>query len=184
MIVTSHTHEGKGAREVPADFIVDVARAVVDAGADVFIGHGPHVLRAVEIHRGKPIFYSLANFIFQNETVELQPHDNYTAFGLGHEDHPGHVQDVRIEAAGASSFPAGKAFWESVVPVVEFQGGELAEIRLHPITLGFELPRPVRGRPMLTDAALGREILDGLAELSRPFGTALAIEDGVGIVRP
>ena len=38
------------------------ARAVIDAGADAVIGHGPHVLRGVEFHRGKPIAYSLGNF--------------------------------------------------------------------------------------------------------------------------
>ena len=38
------------------------------------------MLRGVEIYRGKPIFYSLGDFIFQNETVELQPADNYEAY--------------------------------------------------------------------------------------------------------
>ncbi len=184
VVVTSHTHEGTEDRSVPADFIVEAAREFVDAGADMFVGHGPHILRAIEIRNGKPIFYSLANFIFQNETVEFQPADNYEAFGLGHEDHPGHFQDVRIEAGGASSFPAGKGFWESVVPVVEFEAGNLSEIRLYPITLGFELPRPVRGRPMLADAELGQEVLEELQELSAAFGTTIQIEDGVGVIRP
>ncbi len=184
VIVTSHTHEGGSRRDLPAEFIVEAARAFVDAGADMFIGHGPHILRPIEIYRGKPIFYSLANFIFQNETVELQPHDNYAAYGLGHDDHPGHFQDVRIDAAGDSSFPAGKGFWESVVPVVEFEDGSLKEVRLHPITLGFQLPRPVRGRPMLADSVLGEEVLQGLAELSAEYGTTVSIENGVGVIRP
>ncbi|HSR92884.1 MAG TPA: CapA family protein [Gemmatimonadales bacterium] len=38
------------------------ARAVIDAGADAVVGHGPHVLRGVEFYKGKPIFYSLGNF--------------------------------------------------------------------------------------------------------------------------
>jgi hypothetical protein len=38
------------------------ARAVVDAGADAVIGHGPHVLRGIEFYRGRPIAYSLGNF--------------------------------------------------------------------------------------------------------------------------
>lgn len=38
------------------------ARAVIDAGADAVVGHGPHVLRGVEFYRGKPIAYSLGNF--------------------------------------------------------------------------------------------------------------------------
>jgi len=38
------------------------AHAVIDAGADAVIGHGPHVLRGIEFYRGKPIAYSLGNF--------------------------------------------------------------------------------------------------------------------------
>jgi poly-gamma-glutamate capsule biosynthesis protein CapA/YwtB (metallophosphatase superfamily) len=41
---------------------VRFARAVVDAGADLVLGHGPHVPRALEIYRGKLIAYSLGNF--------------------------------------------------------------------------------------------------------------------------
>ena len=41
---------------------VRFARAVVDAGADLVLGHGPHVPRAIEIYRGKLIAYSLGNF--------------------------------------------------------------------------------------------------------------------------
>jgi hypothetical protein len=36
---------------------------VLDAGADAVVGHGPHVLRGVEFYKGKPIFYSLGNFL-------------------------------------------------------------------------------------------------------------------------
>ncbi len=39
------------------------ARAVIDAGADAVVGHGPHVLRGVEFYRGRPVFYSLGNFL-------------------------------------------------------------------------------------------------------------------------
>lgn len=39
------------------------AHAVVDAGADVVVGHGPHVLRGIELYRGRPIAYSLGNFL-------------------------------------------------------------------------------------------------------------------------
>jgi hypothetical protein len=39
------------------------ARAVIDAGADAVVGHGPHVLRGIELYHGKPIAYSLGNFL-------------------------------------------------------------------------------------------------------------------------
>jgi poly-gamma-glutamate synthesis protein (capsule biosynthesis protein) len=39
------------------------ARASIDAGADAFLGHHPHVIQGVEVWRGRPIFYSLGNFV-------------------------------------------------------------------------------------------------------------------------
>ncbi len=42
---------------------VAFSRAMIDAGADLVVGHGPHVLRAAECYQGKPIVYSLGNFI-------------------------------------------------------------------------------------------------------------------------
>lgn len=41
-----------------------VGHALIDAGADAIIGHHPHVVQGVEVYDGKPIFYSLGNFIF------------------------------------------------------------------------------------------------------------------------
>ncbi len=42
----------------------DLYRAMIDTGADAIIGHHPHVSQEYEIYKGKPIFYSLGNFIF------------------------------------------------------------------------------------------------------------------------
>ena len=42
----------------------EVAHAVIDAGADIILGHHPHLLKGIEIYKGKPIFYSMGNFIF------------------------------------------------------------------------------------------------------------------------
>jgi poly-gamma-glutamate capsule biosynthesis protein CapA/YwtB (metallophosphatase superfamily) len=43
--------------------VVKFAHAVIDAGADMVIGHGPHVLRAMEVYKGRLIAYSLGNFL-------------------------------------------------------------------------------------------------------------------------
>ena len=42
----------------------EIAHAAVDAGADLVIGHHPHVVQPVEHYRGKAVFYSLGNFVF------------------------------------------------------------------------------------------------------------------------
>lgn len=43
---------------------VDFAHAAIDFGADLVIGHHPHWIQSVEQYKGKYIFYSLGNFIF------------------------------------------------------------------------------------------------------------------------
>jgi poly-gamma-glutamate capsule biosynthesis protein CapA/YwtB (metallophosphatase superfamily) len=47
---------------VIADYQRAVGRAAIDAGADVILGHHAHILKGVEVHRGRPIIYSLCNF--------------------------------------------------------------------------------------------------------------------------
>jgi poly-gamma-glutamate capsule biosynthesis protein CapA/YwtB (metallophosphatase superfamily) len=43
---------------------IDFARAGIDAGVEMVIGHHPHVVQSAEIYKGKYIFYSLGNFVF------------------------------------------------------------------------------------------------------------------------
>lgn len=47
-----------------------MAHQYIDAGADAVIGSHPHVLQGIEYYQGKPIFYSLGNFIFNNSAYE------------------------------------------------------------------------------------------------------------------
>jgi poly-gamma-glutamate synthesis protein (capsule biosynthesis protein) len=41
-----------------------LAHRMIDAGADIIIGHHPHVVEEMEIYHNRPIFYSLGNFVF------------------------------------------------------------------------------------------------------------------------
>jgi len=45
-----------------ADYQREAAHAAIDAGADVILGHHAHILKGIELYRGRPIFYSLGNF--------------------------------------------------------------------------------------------------------------------------
>ncbi|NNN07136.1 MAG: CapA family protein [Elusimicrobia bacterium] len=57
-------HGGTELAEYPNDIQKAVAHAAIRSGADLFLGHHPHVLQPVEIYQGKPIVYSLGNFLF------------------------------------------------------------------------------------------------------------------------
>lgn len=180
VIVTIHAHEGQK-RSEPAEFLPVFARAMIDAGADVFVGHGPHALRGIEIYEGKPIMYSLGDFIFQNETLLRLPYDNYARYELGENAHLADFNDKRYKN-DSEGFPANPEIWEAVVAVPVFENRELVELALHPITLGYGLPRQVRGRPMLADTELGAKIINDLRERSTPFGTRIVERDGIGYV--
>ncbi|MEE4277743.1 MAG: CapA family protein [Halieaceae bacterium] len=180
VIVTIHAHEGQK-RSEPAEFLPVFARRMIDAGADVFVGHGPHALRGIEIYEGKPILYSLGDFIFQNETLLRLPYDNYARYDLDESSHLADFNDARYKN-DSSGFPANPEIWEAVVAVPVFENRELVELALHPITLGYGLPRQVRGRPMLADDELGAKIINDLRERSAPFGTRITEQRGVGYV--
>ena len=181
VMVTIHAHEGAGSRFVPAEFLVTFARAMVDAGASVFVGHGPHVLRAIEIYRGAPILYSLGDFLFQNETLQRLPYENYARLGLSEADGLADFNDARYRN-DTTGFPATPEIWEAVIAVPEWSGPQLAELTLHPITLGHGQPRQVRGRPLMAEGALADKILQDLVRLSEPYGTEFEIRDGVARV--
>ncbi len=181
-IVTIHAHEHGGRREIPADFLPVFARAMIEAGADVFVGHGPHALRGIEIFQGKPIFYSLGDFMFQNETLLRLPADNYAAYDLDGDAHVADFNDERYEE-DSKGFPAIAEIWESVIAVPTFNDRQLTELKLYPISLGFGAPRQVRGRPVFADQELGEKIINDLQVLSEPYGTEIEMRRGIGYVK-
>ena len=183
VIVSLHCHESGANRSLPADFIPVFAKAVIDAGADVFVGHGPHVLRGVEIYKGKPIFYSLSNFIFQNETVLRFPEDSYEQYALGADAQPSDYLDARYDK-DRRSFPADREYWDSVTAITKWEGGKFVGVELHPITLGFQTPRSERGRPKLASGADADRILEMLTTRSKAFGATVTIKNGVGMITP
>jgi poly-gamma-glutamate capsule biosynthesis protein CapA/YwtB (metallophosphatase superfamily) len=183
VMVSIHSHEGApGDREAPAQFLVTFAHAAIDAGADLFVGHGPHVLRAVEIYKGKPIFYSVANFIFQNESLPFQPQESYDLFNLPLDATTADYFDTR-SANDTRSFPADQKIWESMVAEAVFNSKrELQEIELYPITLGFHESRTKRGLPRPATGELAASIIDRMAKLSKAMGTNVVSQDGKGVV--
>jgi poly-gamma-glutamate synthesis protein (capsule biosynthesis protein) len=190
VIFSLHAHEGRdGDSEQPAEFFEEFAREAIDEGAHAFIGHGHHAMRGIEIRDKRPIFYSLGNFIFQNETVEKMPADFYNRYSLNPYDGiPSTAYDARHESSptpGRSShvwFTKNEKYWISILPYMEFEGDQLRELKLYPIELGQDKPRSQRGRPMMAEGGLADKILDIIKDLSEPYGTQITNKDGIGVV--
>ncbi len=64
-------HWGEELSSTPKPYQEALAHLAVDAGADMVIGHHPHVAQAIEIYQGKPIFYSLGNFVFGSYSTKV-----------------------------------------------------------------------------------------------------------------
>ena len=190
LVYGMHCHESGatgafhgGSRPSPPDFLVEFAHWTIDQGCDLFAGHGPHYLRGIEIYQGKPIFYSLGNFIFQNESVAWVPPEGYRRFGLGYDQTPGDFFEARSDT-GKRGFPADPVFWQSVVGVCHYEARALKEVRLYPIDMGFGRPIPQRGRPLLAQGQVAHDILTWLQHVSEPFGTKITIDGEIGVIRP
>jgi len=63
-IIVVNFHWGEEYQLEPNVRQKDLAKLAIDAGADIVIGHHPHVIQPLKYYQGKPIFYSLGNFVF------------------------------------------------------------------------------------------------------------------------
>jgi poly-gamma-glutamate capsule biosynthesis protein CapA/YwtB (metallophosphatase superfamily) len=142
----------------PADFEPSLFHAAIDAGADAVVRTGPHVLGGIEIYKGKPIFYSLGSLFFDF-----------------------HGKRIYTTPTGQTMrFP--DAWYQTVIPVTHYAHGKLSEIRLYPFAID-DTDDVNGGMPKAASPAEARTILDHLKAMSAAFGTRIAIENGVGIIR-
>ena len=61
-------HWGAELMTAAKDYQIDLGRKAIDWGADLVLGHHPHVLQEIELYRGRMIAYSLGNFVFGSES--------------------------------------------------------------------------------------------------------------------
>jgi poly-gamma-glutamate synthesis protein (capsule biosynthesis protein) len=191
LVVSAHCHEFGGASlltastraelEESADFIVKFAHQSIDEGADIFVGHGSHFPMGIEIYQGKPIFYSVGNFIFQNETVGFFPADAYERFDLDLRATPSDFLDARTNG-GKKGHPSEPAYWENMFAVCKFTSKKLSEIKIYPIDQGFGRPRPQRGRPLLAEGEVATRVIERVKRLSERYGTKIANRGDMGII--
>ena len=122
VIISVHSHQMSGTtKETPSQFLEELAHKCVDAGADAVIGHGPHLLRPVEVYKEKPIFYSLGDFILELYSVEFAPHEFFSKFGVSSDST---VYDLLKKRS--RDFTVGlmeqRVMFQTIIPVWEYPG--------------------------------------------------------------
>src|SRR5205823_9964998 len=95
---------------------------------------------------------------FQNETVQRFPAGAYERFDLPSDATPADFLDART-GGGTKGHVAQPAYWENIVATCQYRDGKLAQIRIHPIDLGFGRPRGQRGRPVLEQGEMAARII-------------------------
>ena len=105
VVVSLHCHELGGEKLLTAahrseidelaDFAVDFAHRSIEAGADIFVGHGPQEPFGIEIYQGRPIFHSLGTTIFELETPQFLAEEAYARYGLGGDATKADLQEGR-----------------------------------------------------------------------------------------
>ena len=159
--------------------MVEFAHRAIDLGAHAVIGHGPHLLRPVEIYKGCPIFYSLGDFVLHNESMTSAPEEMYEKYGLTSDDPLCEIFRKR-SANYTRGLLADHKMMESVVPYFEMEDGVLTHLELMPVALGVEEPRYRNGNPRF---APDRGIIERLIKISESYGTKITVDErGFGIV--
>lgn len=72
-IVIISVHAGVERMYEPEASQVEMAHAIIDYGADIYVGHHPHRLQPIELYNGKYILYSLSNFTFGGQPYLTDP---------------------------------------------------------------------------------------------------------------
>jgi poly-gamma-glutamate capsule biosynthesis protein CapA/YwtB (metallophosphatase superfamily) len=176
-IFTMHVHQNRFAFQAfsddhyPNQFLIDFTHALIDNGADMYVGHGNHTMQGIEIYKGKPIFYNLGNFAVHEILLDGE---NIPA-GMTSVEADELVVDRLQQPRNMMAFVAQS----------KFQDGKLAEVRIYPIDLGVGKKRTWSKMSVAQTPSpeLAQEILGNVQRFSAPFGTKITIENGVGVIR-
>ncbi len=178
VFILIHCHKNDNSKHSsPAEFMKELSKACIDAGASAIFGGGCHELRPIEIYRNKPIFYSLDDFIYQGLRVEYLPADFMEQFGA----------DINLSAEEALyvrsrgdtvGLHKQKENYLSVLPKIEFTGEEMTDLTLFPLSLNFDEKDLKNGLPKIAKGEEAVEILNIVNELSAPYGTQFKMVDG------
>ena len=166
VVVHLHSHEYAvgGEMEDPATFVRELARAVVDAGADAVVSQGAHTLRGGETYEGAPVFYSL-NGLFRMQTPGPSPDPESLRVGPNDDYEPVNLTDDSDFLGGAG-----------VVPVLTAGEDGVESVRLHAV-------RREEGVARLLSGPDAVDVIEEFEALSERFGATVETDADGGRLR-
>lgn len=181
VIVSVHSHQFvDGNKQNPPEFIRIFTHECIEAGADIVVCHGPHIIRGIEVYHAGIIFHGLGNFIFQHEEVERLPEEFYKKYGKTRETTTGVGEIMNIRSKnGLFGLCTQPDVWRSMIVSLNCCAVSL-EAKLYPVEIMLEGKNGLKGLPILsTDMS----IIEQVKYLSAGFGTNVDIDNGFGIVK-
>jgi len=174
IIISVHSHQISGdAKENPSQFLRDFAHRCIDVGANAIIGHGPHLLRPIEVYKDCPIFYSLGDFVIQLYDVELAPEDFFNKHGLTSSSTVHQLLKKRSKDFTVGLMTDVRMF-RSVIPCWETEGTKLKSLLLMPIEMCMSGNKSEIGFPR---RSFNPEIATYLSDMCHPYGTKISMRD-------
>ena len=179
VIIMTHTHQFKAFEFTEPDyFFEDFSRKCIDAGASAIIASGTHQLKPIEIYKGKPIFYSLGNFIFHLDFVERQPYDYWERHSVKKEDYTSNRVLALRDQTCQRGLTNSNLNYRSVIPYFEFDDeGNMTKLVMKPIELCFDKDPKFKGTPFEADREAAEEICARLQRMSDYYGTKMFLND-------
>lgn len=178
VVVSIHSHQFKnGDKHCPPDFVRTFARECIDAGADIVVCHGPHVMRGVEVYNGGIVLHGLGNFILQHESMVLVPEEQYIKAGTTRADTTGVGEVINLRNQGGKiGLASDPDAWVSFFASVEWSPSGM-KVKLIPIEID---SRKNNGLPRMAIEA--DSILEAVERLSAEWNTAFTREGNALVV--
>lgn len=105
--------------------------------------------------------------------------EGWTAYGMD----PSASTDAEFMHHFLQHYFSEEKYWQSIAVTMTYRHNAVKTIRLYPLDLGRDKPTHLRGVPSPAPPAEAAEILQRIQRLSEPFGTHIAIENGIGVIR-
>ncbi|MBQ8808315.1 MAG: CapA family protein [Clostridia bacterium] len=180
IIVSVHSHQLDGnSKEDVSEFLKEFSHFCIDNGVSAVIGHGPHLLRPIEIYKDCPIFYSLGDFVLQLYNVEFAPMEFYQKYSLTPENTVYELLKKR-----SKNFTVGlmenKKMFETVIPYWETENGKLKRLELLPVMGCMQGNQSEIGLPMI---ARDDSFMQHFADICAPYGITMTKENEVYVCK-
>lgn len=149
----------------------EVGHAAIDAGADLILGHHPHVIKGIEVYKGKAIFYSLGNFAVNHPYRRHSAEDSYSRWpGISHYQ----LLDVLYDHKTDPEYPL-YAFPPKSRPALiarcVIEGKKIEKVSFYPCLInGQGQPVPLKQRD-----PKGKQFIEYVESISKSQGRSLRL---------